>query len=82
MQRVDMRFIMHGLEHPKRLMMSEVKSVNGYLINKLQDGQWWVSDALGEAIAGPFASESAAIEVAAVLQDQPKAPRRRSNPKP
>ncbi|MDY7560337.1 hypothetical protein QN382_15035 [Pseudomonas sp. 10B1] len=62
--------------------MSEVKNVNGYLINKLQDGQWWVSDATGEAIAGPFDSESAAIEVAAVLQDQPKAhTRRRSGPK-
>jgi len=63
--------------------MSEAKNVNGYLIKKLQDGQWWVSDASGEAIAGPFASENAAVEVAAVLQDQPKAPvRRRSGPKP
>lgn len=63
--------------------MSDVKNVNGYLINKLQDGQWWVSDAGGEAIAGPFSSEAAAIEVAAVLQDQPKAhSRRRSGPKP
>jgi hypothetical protein len=62
-------------------MMSEPKSINGYLINKLQDGQWWVSDASGEAIAGPFASEGSAIEVAAVLQDQPKAHARRSPPK-
>ncbi len=57
--------------------MSDVKSVNGYLIKQLQDGQWWVSDASGEAIAGPFASQSAAMEVAAVLQDQPKAAARR-----
>lgn len=61
--------------------MSEVKSVNGYLIKKLEDKQWWVTDADGEAIAGPFATESSAIEVAAVLQDQPKAARRRSSPK-
>jgi hypothetical protein len=57
--------------------MSEVKSVNGYQIKKLQDGQWWACAGDGEAVAGPFASESAAIEVAAVLQDQPKAARRR-----
>ncbi|WP_297840228.1 hypothetical protein [Pseudomonas sp.] len=63
--------------------MSEAKSVNGYLINKLKDGLWWVSDASAEAIAGPFTTEAAAIEVAAVLQDQPKAhARRRSGPKP
>ena len=59
--------------------MSDVKTINGYLINKLQDGQWWVCAANAEAIAGPFASESAAIEVAAVLQDQPKAAPRRSD---
>ncbi|MET0126496.1 MAG: hypothetical protein ABW209_13415, partial [Pseudomonas caspiana] len=57
--------------------MSQVKNVNGYLIKKLQDGQWWACSAEGEAIAGPFISEEAAIEVAAVLQDQPKAARRR-----
>jgi len=62
--------------------MSDVKSVNGYLIKKLEDGQWWVTAADGESIAGPFAIESAAIEVAAVLQDQPKAARRRSSTKP
>ncbi|WP_341519954.1 hypothetical protein AABC73_15560 [Pseudomonas sp. G.S.17] len=62
--------------------MSDVKSVNGYLIKKLEDGQWWVTAADGESIAGPFATESAAIEVAAVLQDQPKAARRRSSSKP
>ncbi|MGV8917683.1 MAG: hypothetical protein ACOH2R_07770 [Pseudomonas sp.] len=62
--------------------MSEPKNVNGYVVSKLQDGQWWLSDASGEAIAGPFASEAAAIEVAAVLQDQPKAAaRRRTGPK-
>jgi|GEM_PF-434070 len=61
--------------------MSQEKSVNGYLIKKLQDGQWWACAADGEAIAGPFATEAAAIEVAAVLQDQPKAARRRSGPK-
>ncbi|WP_426139361.1 hypothetical protein [Pseudomonas sp. DWP3-1-2] len=62
--------------------MSDVKSVNGYLIKKLNDGQWWVTATDGEAIAGPFATEAAAVEVAAVLQDQPKAARRRSSPKP
>jgi len=63
--------------------MSEAKSVIGYLIYILIDGLWWVSDASGEAIAGPFTTETAAIEVAAVLQDQPKAhSRRRSSPKP
>jgi hypothetical protein len=62
--------------------MSATNSVNGYLISKLKDGQWWLSDASGEAIAGPFTSEASTIEVAAVLQDQPKAPaRRRSVPK-
>lgn len=61
--------------------MSDVKTVNGYLIKKLQDGQWWVCATDAEAIAGPFASESAAVDVAAVLQDQPKAARRRADKK-
>lgn len=61
--------------------MSQEKNVNGYLIKKLQDSQWWACSADGEAIAGPFASEEAAVEVAAVLQDQPKAARRRPSNK-
>lgn len=62
--------------------MSATKSVNGYLINKASDGQWWVAGASGENIAGPFASEALATEVAAVLQDQPPPPARRRNAKP
>lgn len=61
--------------------MSQEKTVNGYTIKKLQDGQWWVCVPQGEAIAGPFASEGSAVEVAAVLQDQPKAATRRSGPR-
>ncbi|UZJ62488.1 hypothetical protein OKW98_12550 [Pseudomonas sp. KU26590] len=60
--------------------MSEVKSVNGYLIQKLQDGQWWLVGHDGEAVAGPFSSESTAIEVASVFEDTP-APRRRADKK-
>lgn len=59
--------------------MAEAKSVNGYLINQAKDGQWWVCSAAGENIAGPFGSESAVIEVASVLQDQPAAPTRRGS---
>jgi hypothetical protein len=61
--------------------MSLAKTVNGYLIQKCQDGQWWACSADGEAVAGPFTDEGAAAEVAAVLQDQPKAARRRSTSK-
>ena len=57
--------------------MSQVKNVNGYLIKKLQDAQWWACSAEGEAVAGPFDNENAAVAVASVLQDQPKAARRR-----
>lgn len=56
--------------------MSEVKNVNGYLIKKLQDGQWWLVGHDEEAVAGPFPSESTAIEVAAVFQDTPTARRK------
>ncbi|CAI8791918.1 HicB family protein [Pseudomonas sp. IT-P12] len=48
--------------------MSVAKSVNGYLINKAKDGQWWVDSASGERIAGPFPTEALAIEVASVLE--------------
>jgi len=48
--------------------MSVAKSVNGYLINKAKDGQWWVDSANGERIAGPFPTEALAIEVASVLE--------------
>lgn len=60
--------------------MSEVKNVNGYLIKKLQDGQWWLVGHDEEPVAGPFASESSAIEVAAVFQDT-AVPRRRTDKK-
>ncbi|WP_421546740.1 hypothetical protein [Pseudomonas sp. QD4] len=62
--------------------MSAAKSINGYLISKAQDGQWWVTSSNGENIAGPFVSEALAIEVASVLQDQPPPPARRRNAKP
>lgn len=57
--------------------MSQAKNVNGYLIKKLENDQWWACSAEGEPVAGPFDTEAAAVEVAAVLQDQPKAARRR-----
>ncbi len=61
--------------------MSEAKSVNGYLINKAKDGQWWVDGVGGENIAGPFPSEAMAIEVASVLQLEHPAPKRRGKDK-
>lgn len=61
--------------------MSEAKSVNGYLINKAKDGQWWVASVGGENIAGPFPSEAMAIEVASVLQLEHPAPKRRGKDK-
>ena len=60
--------------------MSDVKSVNGYQIKKLHDGQWWLVGHDEEAVAGPFASESSAIEVASVFQDTAP-PRRRADKK-
>lgn len=48
--------------------MSEEKSVNGYLISQ-QDGQWWMVGFDNEKVAGPFPTESAAIEVATVFED-------------
>ncbi|MEZ1314682.1 hypothetical protein QIW53_01560 [Pseudomonas fluorescens] len=57
--------------------MSAAKSVNGFLINKAKDGQWWVDSANGERIAGPFPTEALAIEVASVLElEHPPAKRR------
>ena len=57
--------------------MSAAKSVHGFLINKANDGQWWVDSANGERIAGPFPSEKMAIEVASVLElERPAAARR------
>ena len=57
--------------------MSEAKSVNGFLINKVKDGQWWVASVAGENIAGPFPSEALAIEVASVLElEHPETKRR------
>ncbi|MOA39081.1 hypothetical protein D3C78_1608310 [compost metagenome] len=61
--------------------MSAEKSVNGYLINKAKDGQWWVDSVGGENIAGPFPSEAMAIEVASVLQLEHPEPTRRGKDK-
>jgi hypothetical protein len=60
--------------------MSQVKVVNGYEIKKLQDG-WWLIGHDGEQVAGPFPSESSAVEVASVFEDS-AAPARRSQKKP
>ncbi|CAI8848618.1 MULTISPECIES: hypothetical protein [unclassified Pseudomonas] len=57
--------------------MSEAKSVNGFLINQVKDGQWWVASVTGENIAGPFPSEALAIEVASVLELEHPEPKRR-----
>ena len=61
--------------------MSEAKSVNGFLINQVKDGQWWVASATGENIAGPFPTEALAIEVASVLELEHPEPKRRSKDK-
>ncbi|MGF6091157.1 hypothetical protein [Pseudomonas sp. 18173] len=61
--------------------MSAAKSVNGFLINQLKDGQWWVASAAGENIAGPFPSEALAIEVASVLELEHPEPKRRGKDK-
>ena len=61
--------------------MSEAKSVNGFLINQVKDGQWWVASVAGENIAGPFPSESLAIEVASVLELEHPEPKRRGKDK-
>ncbi|MGY2189128.1 hypothetical protein D3C81_278300 [compost metagenome] len=61
--------------------MSAAKSVNGYLINKAKDGQWWVDSVGGESIAGPFPSEAMAVEVASVLQLEHPEPKRRGKDK-
>ncbi|WP_247257509.1 hypothetical protein [Pseudomonas moorei] len=61
--------------------MSAAKSVNGFLINKAKDGQWWVGSVAGENIAGPFASEALAIEVASVLELEHPEPKRRGKDK-
>ncbi len=60
--------------------MSTAKKVNGYLINPVKDGQWWVASVEGENIAGPFPTEALAIEVATVFEDTPApAAKRRGN---
>jgi hypothetical protein len=61
--------------------MSVAKSVNGYLINKTNDGQWSIDSAAGEKIAGPFPTEAMAIEVATVLELEHPEPKRRGNEK-
>lgn len=58
--------------------MSIEHSVNGYIVVQIKD-EWWVCREKGEQIAGPFASQTLAREVAAVLQDQPAPPPRRRN---
>lgn len=57
--------------------MSTVNSVNGYTIQQNDSGEWWMLDGANEQVAGPFASEQAAIEIASVFQDQPAPPARR-----
>ncbi|MET1076896.1 MAG: hypothetical protein ABWY06_02635 [Pseudomonas sp.] len=57
--------------------MTVSKSVNGYNVQQLADGGWWICTPDGESVAGPFGTLEQACEVAAVLQDQPAAPRRR-----
>ncbi|WP_259154957.1 MULTISPECIES: hypothetical protein [unclassified Pseudomonas] len=47
--------------------MSDAKSVNGYLISKAKDGQWWLQSATGEKI-GPLPTEAMATEVASVME--------------
>ncbi|MDD1964448.1 hypothetical protein ACIPO9_26280 [Pseudomonas sp. NPDC090203] len=59
--------------------MAEVKVVNGYQIKKMQDGGWWLIGHDGEQVAGPFPSESSAVEVASVFEDL--APRSRPGKK-
>lgn len=61
--------------------MSEAKSVNGFLVNKAKDGQWWVTGVGTENTVGPFPSEAMAIEVASVLQLEHPAPKRRGKDK-
>jgi hypothetical protein len=61
--------------------MSAEKSVNGFLINQVKDGQWWVASVAGENIAGPFPSEALAIEVASVLELEHPEPKRRGKDK-
>lgn len=61
--------------------MSVAKSVNGFLINQAKDGQWWVDSVGGENIAGPFPTETLAIEVASVLELEHPAPKRRGKDK-
>ncbi|MGY2291033.1 hypothetical protein ACW9H6_14445 [Pseudomonas sp. SDO528_S397] len=48
--------------------MSDAKKVNGYLIEK-HDGQWWMVGFENERVAGPFAKESDAVDVANVFED-------------
>lgn len=61
--------------------MSATKSVNGYQIKQAKDGQWWLASAQGEHIAGPFASEAMAVEVASVFEDQAGHASSRRSPK-
>ncbi|MCB2254402.1 hypothetical protein KTQ74_21020 [Pseudomonas chlororaphis] len=61
--------------------MSATKSVNGYQIKKLQDGQWWLVSAQGESVAGPFPSEAMAVEVASVFEDSAGHASSRRSPK-
>ena len=61
--------------------MSAAKSVNGFLINKAMDGQWWVGSVAGENIAAPFPTEAMAIEVASVLELEHPDPKRRGKDK-
>lgn len=57
--------------------MSAAKIINGYTVAKSKDGQWHITAANGEDVSGPLPTEAMAIEVAAVLDYTPPAPKRR-----
>ncbi|AXJ05279.1 MULTISPECIES: hypothetical protein [Pseudomonas] len=57
--------------------MSAAKIINGYTVAKAKDGQWHITAANGEDVSGPLPTEAMAIEVAAVLDYTPPAPKRR-----
>ncbi|MFJ4193905.1 hypothetical protein [Pseudomonas sp. NPDC089534] len=59
--------------------MAAAKNINGYLVSKAKDGQWWISNAKGEQVVGPLPTEAMAVEVASVFEDTPPGPKRRGD---
>ncbi|WP_065260496.1 hypothetical protein [Pseudomonas bananamidigenes] len=57
--------------------MSAAKIINGYTVAKAKDGHWHITAANGEDVSGPLPTEAMAVEVAAVLEYTPAAPKRR-----